>query len=594
MLILHEMRWSHVFSYGANNKINFRKQDLLQLVGKNGHGKSSIPLILEEVVFNKNSKGIKKAKVINRYSKATKYTIELDFEKDGDNYTISTTRGATQSVTLTKNGENISEHTSTATYKLIEEIWGFDHKAFTQIVYQSNPFSLEFLTATDTNRKKFLIDLLRLTKYGEALDYYKEEAKEISKETEVTGSKLKLLNSVIGKYANADLTVREFTELPVLDSSLQNELATINLTIANINSTNAKITQNNKYKEILAGIDISAEPVVIEDSTPLKIRQSELQKKLGLLQSAASGVVLSVCPSCKQPVDNSHKLTMVNEAKTEIPGIKLELESITTKLAALAKLTLANNAAVSAKADWEKYYSLVDRSMTSVLLDKNELLTKQSLIADSIKRAKAHYDSIVAANAAVSAHNARVEVISTELAAAREEIVAIQTKHAELNTRLSNVQILVKTFSTTGLVAYKIECLVKDLEQLTNEYLQDMSDGQFQISFKISSSDKLDVVITDNGIDIDINALSNGELARVNVSTLLAIRKLMQTLSKSKVNLLILDETVESLDAEGKEKLVEVLLKQESLNTILVSHGFTHPLIEKMSIVKTNRISRIE
>jgi hypothetical protein len=56
----------------------------------------------------------------------------------------------------------------------------------------------------------------------------------------------------------------------------------------------------------------------------------------------------------------------------------------------------------------------------------------------------------------------------------------------------------------------------------------------------------------------------------------------------------VLDETVENLDAEGKEKLIEVLLKEENLNTFLISHGFTHPLLEKIQVLKSQNISRIE
>jgi len=102
------------------------------------------------------------------------------------------------------------------------------------------------------------------------------------------------------------------------------------------------------------------------------------------------------------------------------------------------------------------------------------------------------------------------------------------------------------------------------------------------------------VVITDNGRDIDITALSSGELARVNASALLAIRKLMQSLSSSRINLLILDETVSSLDTLGKERLVEVLLAEESLNTILVAHDYTHPLLEKVEVIKEDNISRFD
>lgn len=106
------MKWAHAFSYGPNNQIDFSASPLLQLVGKNGHGKSSIALILEEILYNKNSKGLKKADILNRYSGAKAYTIELNFTKEADTYDIKTVRGATQTVKLSKNGEDISAHTS--------------------------------------------------------------------------------------------------------------------------------------------------------------------------------------------------------------------------------------------------------------------------------------------------------------------------------------------------------------------------------------------------------------------------------------------------------------------------------------------------
>ena len=79
MITIKELRWSNAFSYGKDNKINFVDAPLTQLVGKNGHGKSSIALILEEILFNKNSKGIKKADIINRYVKDKSFV--LDFQR---------------------------------------------------------------------------------------------------------------------------------------------------------------------------------------------------------------------------------------------------------------------------------------------------------------------------------------------------------------------------------------------------------------------------------------------------------------------------------------------------------------------------------
>jgi ABC-type Mn2+/Zn2+ transport system ATPase subunit len=80
MIVLKRLAWDNCFSYGKNNVIDFSKNTITQLIGDNGHGKSSIILILQEVLYSKNSKGIKKADIANRNTKNSGYTIELDLE----------------------------------------------------------------------------------------------------------------------------------------------------------------------------------------------------------------------------------------------------------------------------------------------------------------------------------------------------------------------------------------------------------------------------------------------------------------------------------------------------------------------------------
>ena len=94
MIILQKLKWDNCFSYGEDNEIDLSKSTLTQLVGTNGVGKSSIPLILEEVLFNKNSKNVKKADIANRYI-GKGYDISLDFSVDSNLYTISVSRRAT-------------------------------------------------------------------------------------------------------------------------------------------------------------------------------------------------------------------------------------------------------------------------------------------------------------------------------------------------------------------------------------------------------------------------------------------------------------------------------------------------------------------
>ena len=611
MIILKTLRWSNAFSYGKDNNVSFISGPLTQLVGKNGHGKSSIALILEEVLFNKNSKGIKKADILNRYTKDKSYTIELDFDKDGVEYQIKTTRGATQAVKLFKFNSDISAHTATATYKMIEDIIGFDHKTFAQIVYQSNASSLEFLTAPDTARKKFLIELLNLGKYTKAQEVFKEVANDLNKDIVAVDTQVKTINSWLDKYSNTNLTLKSIIDVPVLDEVLITEQAKIESSLKTLEQTNKKITTNNTYKQIqnnLKVFPIPEKPDTVDSALKTNAQlsnteQIELNKTIRDSQTfvAKMNGLSGTCPTCLQTIDETKIQSLLAEQEDlqqkakdkKQQADKIITEYNTQQLKYKSNLTEYEKA-VKAKEEWEKYHSLIDTELSEDLLDKNELDSKFTALQIAITNLKAAISQAEKSNREAEAHNTKAEIISKQLVEMNEELEKYSGTLHELSEKMGLINILSKTFSTTGLVAYKIECLVKDLEELTNQYLVDLSDGRFQIAFRISSSDKLNVVITDNGKDIDILALSGGERARVNVATLLAIRKLMQSLSSSRINLLILDETVETLDVDGKEKLVEVLLTEEYLNTFIVSHGFTHPLLEKINVIKKNNISQIE
>ena len=611
MITIKTLVWSNAFSYGTDNKIDFVAAPLTQLVGKNGHGKSSIALVLEEVLFNKNSKSIKKADILNRYVKDKTYSIELTFNRDGTEYRIETCRGTTQTVKLYKNNVDISAHTATQTYKYIEDILGFDHKTFSQIVYQSNASSLEFLTAADTARKKFLIEILNLGKYTRAQEVFKETSQELSKDITTTQSQVNTVAAWLEKYSKTDLTLKQLNSIPEPDTAAIHSAAVLEVSISGIESTNKKISQNNTYKQLQSKIKLL--PIPEKPTTDITITQAKgklLNTETIELQKTVKDSTLFVekitklegtCPTCLQYIDTNKISELVDEQtsiqktalerlvdlKAQINDINAEFNDYTTK-----KTTW--EAAQKSQEEWEKYHQLIDTQLPGEVLDKqslqNDLDKLKTSIADTAKKIQDAEKS----NQLINAHNSKVDTITKQLAEMSEELEVYSDKLHLLSERMSIINVLTKTFSTTGLVAYKIECLVKDLEEITNKYLVDLSDGRFQISFKISASDKLNVIITDNGRDIEMLALSGGERARVNVATLLAIRKLMQTLSSSRINLLILDETVETLDVDGKERLVEVLLKEEYLNTFLVSHGFTHPLLEKINVIKSNNLSKIE
>lgn len=603
MIILKKLKWSNVFSYGKNNEITLDENQITQVLGSNGHGKSSIPLILEEVIFNKNSKGIKRGDILNRFSSDKKYSISLEFEKiteiGVENYFIEVVRGTTQSVSLFKfvvgEYKNISAHTSTATYKEIESILGFSHDVFVSLIYQSSAQSMEFLVATDTVRKKFLIELLGLTKYTEAFEVFKTLAKEVSISVLEAETKVLTIQKWIDKNSTIDLNKGTLLILPESPRRLSEELGELVLELKNVDETNKVVIKNNQYKKVLDSlvIDTSIKTPEIPDALVREKIELEAKKKNAETEIKNAALLKDTCPTCKQSVDISFVPTLIEDKRKIAEDVSIKLIQIQQALDIIALDTKKYSAVEKIKQEFETYSILYNPEIPSELKDKEDLGTKIDSLRLIVSNTERSIVEIQEVNRKVTMKNAQIDVIIEQSASMASELDIVSKDLNILSDRLAILEILKKAFSTNGLLAYKIECLVKDLEEITNKYLGELSDGRFQLSFVVSN-DKLNVVIIDNGHSIDISALSNGEKSRVNTATLLAIRKLMQALSATKVNLLILDETIDSLDTYGKEKLVEVLLSESGLNTFLISHGYSHPLLEKITVVKENNISRIE
>ena len=212
MITLQKLKWSNCFSYGPDNELDLNSTTVTQLVGTNGMGKSSIPLIIEEALYNKNSKGIKKADIPNRYVNQG-YSINLTFTKDEKQYEVLIDRKSSIKLRLLEDGEDISSHTATNTYKTLQDIIGIDFKTFTQLVYQNTSSSLQFLTATDTNRKKFLIDLLHLEHYVKLFEIFKEESRKQTINLTSVESKIATIEKWLQDNKLSDTTIRPLVNL---------------------------------------------------------------------------------------------------------------------------------------------------------------------------------------------------------------------------------------------------------------------------------------------------------------------------------------------------------------------------------------------
>ena len=604
MIILQKLKWDNCFSYGEGNELDLSRDTLTQLVGTNGVGKSSIPLILEEVLFNKNSKNVKKADIANRYVNSG-YNISLSFTVDDSDYVISVNRKATLKCKLTKDGEDISSHTASNTYKTLGDILGIDFKTFSHLVYKNTYASLQFLTATDTNRKKFLIDLLKLDDYVAYFDTFKEAVRIASSEVTMETAKIATIEKWLTDNILEDSSILDKMILPKMSEKDEESLRSLQYEFENISEKNKKINLNENLKEQLKSIDLDKakmqltsypeeQPYIEHLGTvqTLKVeslREKEMVDKYVDLMSQTN----AECPTCSQTIDDEFVASQLQKHETKLVKINEELQEQQQLTDTIGKENEIHKQAKRNIKQWEDLYRSIDIELPEQAINAEEIQKQIAELRAKITTVRSSLQEVIDENTRRERHNTRIGIIQEQTEQFETDLSESQSRLESAESKLAVLETLKKAFSTNGLLAYKIESLVKELEILTNEYLAEFSDGRFAINFVVEN-DKLNVEVSDNGNIIDILALSSGELARVNIATLVSIRKLMTSISRSQINVLFLDEVNQALDEVGKEKVVEVLLKEETLNTYMVSHGWTHPLLEKIEITKEDNISYLE
>ena len=301
--------------------------------------------------------------------------------------------------------------------------------------------------------------------------------------------------------------------------------------------------------------------------------------------------VHGVCSECLQEVDSKVQDTMSTKEIGLRDTAKLAMADLWSKIPKAEKIEAEIKKYAQERIKFERLSQLINASIGRIALVATEEKEKLNELQLKIKKLENVAKSTEKKNLDISAHNSKVDVVKQQLDNFKKDLHEKNIDLMEKENLGTILELLKKTFGTNGLVSYKIESSVKELERKINEYLSELT--YFQLYFKLSG-ERLNIEILDEfGNVMSMSNLSSGEKARTNIATILAIRAILSSLTNTKINLLFLDEITGSLDAEGKEKLSEILL-QENLNTFFISHEWTHPLVPQINIIKEHHISRIE
>ena len=447
-VVLQSIKWDKCFSFGEDNFIDLSSEPLTQIIAPNGYGKSSIPLIMEEALYNKNSKGVKKSDIPNRLLDGS-YSVKLQFSVDNDIYLVSTERSSGIKIKLFKNGEDISSHTATNTFKQIEELIGIDFKTFQQLVYQSTNSSLQFLTATDTNRKKFLIDLFDLSEYTKLFEVFKEAAKHLGLEVNTLESRIETINKWVKNNSSLDLVKCELEEIPERPD-FDTEVGELNSKLSNIKSHNSAIQKNNLLKKQLDAIDIEA----LRSVDIVKESYDEYQGEIGELKSAKSAADAVIkklkgledkCPTCLQDIDRDFydDLLVSNTASSaEYAG---RIETLEAAIEQIKKNNRLFDTTQEQIKEWEQLQKMIDPALGSDLLSASDIEEELKIIKNTLAKADAEIARLTAANNEAIKHNSKIDIyleqndaFAQQLKEAKEQVDGLTDKYKNLEVLKSD------------------------------------------------------------------------------------------------------------------------------------------------------------
>lgn len=179
-------------------------------------------------------------------------------------------------------------------------------------------------------------------------------------------------------------------------------------------------------------------------------------------------------------------------------------------------------------------------------------------------------------------------VARQRIGAARQNLAALETlerrqqemraQRDELAARVGLLTELRDAFGVNGIPAMIIEHTLPELEREANHILQSLTAGRMHVRFDTQRETKtgnlretLDIIISDEKGTRPYENFSGGEQFRVNFAIRVALSRMLAQRAGVRLRSLFVDEGFGSLDAEGRQRLVEaVKAVQHEFDLVLV------------------------
>jgi DNA repair exonuclease SbcCD ATPase subunit len=268
------------------------------------------------------------------------------------------------------------------------------------------------------------------------------------------------------------------------------------------------------------------------------------------------------CPTCLGESNNSHREARLDEIELQVKNVADDHQRLSDHVASLEEAVQAREYLTDAHLK-----ALGDKVKNEKLMDK---LESERLKLVTIRSERNFYaEQLAQMELEASPWRLRIEEATTKHGLLLESLTQATKEEQQLTIDISDLNWLYdKSFELRGQL---LQQALVTINRRTNDILERFFDAELRVRFELNDGDKVDVLITNAGYDCPYRQLSGGERCLLKLAFNFAYMSAAENRAGTKFATLMLDESLNGLDASLKVKAFTLLQSLEELyETILV------------------------
>lgn len=540
MITLKKIKYKNFLSTGNNYiEIPLNSHKTTLICGKNGVGKSTINEAIVFALFNKSFRKINKPQLVNSIT-GKNCIVAIEFSVGSNEYKVI--RGIKPAIfKIYKNGSAMNPSSDNRDYQEIleKQILKMNYKTFCQIVIIGSANWTAFMELTPHARRQVIEDLLDIEIFSvmnvllkSRINENKERVIQVDKASALLENTIRLNDQHKKKLKQQQTETIEKKEQEIV----KNEGIVERLTRENsrldeqIKYLTDQLKESQKFKTESENISF--------DILTKKKENKSFEKELKFYTNN------DVCPECEQNIEEHFKIDKISLYKGQI-------EYTTNKI---KELELKQEETQKRISEFQGIVDEIGRTNKSILENNTNISAHMQFIRSIRKEIESLKESFII-------HDDKAE---------KEKLKKLnKCKELLINDReiFNTAAILLKD---SGIKTQIIRQYVPVMNKLINYYLERM---EFFCKFNINENFE-EEILSRHRDSFSYGSLSQGERMRVNLAILFTWREIARMRNSSPVNLLMLDEIMDSsLDASGTEEFLNIITKLAGdNNVIIISH----------------------